>query len=328
MRIVVPTHGRPDDLVLFLDALLPQLRGRSNVRLTIVNDGTHSEDYERVIAPHKSLIDYRIRPEQGGCGAARRTGARGVREDYIVTSDDDCIPPPCWVAQMVALVERHPEVDVISGLRYFMPSKNPGAVERFFAAIHGAFGVARSKYGIIRITTPTAIIRRQTYERSGGFDADFKIGEDTFLTLKLLRAGASFLVADNWLIGHKSEQRLGGEIRRYYHYGYATSHYLLVSQDWRMDPTGSLGKTAPALRSLYHWHLRTWNTDEVKELRFSRKIPLLAVSLLIGAALQVGIARGMRHFGKEHPIDLPTIPPPKQQMSGFVFGAATLRDAG
>lgn len=70
IRIVVPTHKRPGDLETFLEHMVPQIRGRSNVRLVVVNDGTHDDAYQRVVERFADAIDYR--PQAVNRGPRRR----------------------------------------------------------------------------------------------------------------------------------------------------------------------------------------------------------------------------------------------------------------
>lgn len=68
---MVPTYRRPHDLENFLVSIESQLIRHSNVRLVVVNDGSHDDAYQAATAPFRHLIDYRIQPENRGVQFAR-----------------------------------------------------------------------------------------------------------------------------------------------------------------------------------------------------------------------------------------------------------------
>ncbi|MEM1163634.1 MAG: glycosyltransferase family 2 protein, partial [Pseudomonadota bacterium] len=144
-HIIVPTFRRPDDLSVLLDLLMPQLDDAPDARLTVVNDGSHSRAYQKVIAAWGDRLAYIPLDDNTGIIGARLAGISQTTEDYIVFTDDDCRPGPHWVAKVRAAVTAYPNADIIAGrteivqdrprwhdsLWHDLPNATPGPVAPF-----------------------------------------------------------------------------------------------------------------------------------------------------------------------------------------------------
>ncbi len=325
VRIIVPTYKRADDLRRLLESLVPQIETRPHIRLTVVNDGTHSPDYASVMAPYQTRVDYLIRDSSGGCGPARQHGLTGAEEDYIVTTDDDCIAPPNWAAHLDAILSRHPEVDIISGEVIFRASERPRLVERYFRATHERFASLRTRFGFVKIATPCSVMRRATLEQCGGFATDYDVAEDFDLSRRLMAAGGTVLLDEDWIIEHKSDHTLKGEMRRYYRYGFYGARYLLREQDWRSLPLYHVDRQKVRARFERGWVRWNWDAIRMREVSNFENVALMTVSILILAALRTGWYRGLHHFRNELGRDLPQTPALPDQLSNCVFGATVRR---
>ena len=74
-----------------------------NFEVILINDGSpDTEDFERAIAPYRDRIIY-IRQENGGPSAARNTGIRRARGEYLAFLDSDDVWYPTCLAALVEL---------------------------------------------------------------------------------------------------------------------------------------------------------------------------------------------------------------------------------
>jgi GT2 family glycosyltransferase len=94
--VVIPTCDRPDLLQLCLDALAADNREGSDYCETIVTD-----DGKSPVAP---LLEAKYpwvkwsRGPRRGPAANRNSGALHAKGDWLVFTDDDCVPRPGWLA--------------------------------------------------------------------------------------------------------------------------------------------------------------------------------------------------------------------------------------
>ena len=201
-RIVVPTYRRPGDLEKFLIGIESQLIRHPNVRLVVVNDGSHDDAYQAAVAPYGHLIDYRIEPENRGVQYARHAGCADAQEDILVFTDDDCRPDRHWIDWLMALVEMHPSVEMFCGATWPITQDDPGDLERFLQ-FTGRYPMPVGKPPRL-LVAPHAnfACSRELYERVGGLDMRFRVAEDWNLTQRMLRAGAVYKIASDWITRH------------------------------------------------------------------------------------------------------------------------------
>lgn len=105
LSLIVPVYNVEE----YLDECLTSLRGQSypHVEIVVVDDG--SPDRSVRIARHHRLKDPRIRivhRPNGGLSAARNTGVRASRGEFIAFADsDDTVPPDGYRAAVESLLE-------------------------------------------------------------------------------------------------------------------------------------------------------------------------------------------------------------------------------
>ena len=305
LRIVAATYKRPDDLRRFLEAAVPQVRRRPGTKLVIVNDASHSEAYEQVIAPYSDDLDYIVRDENGGPGLARNTGCAGATEDYIVFIDDDCIPFPDWLAWLDAMIDTYPEIDLFAGGTVPVPSDDPGFIEKFLWLTGRYPRTHTGERGLVIAVTANLAVRREKFEQVGGFDPDMRLtGEDWNLTYRLLETGVSYRVCNDWVVGHKADESFADDWRRQYNYGYGGIQHVLRTRDWQGARTicnvnsiqVAVKHIAVSARRQREMAAQS-DLSRIDRLRFA----LLAVSS--GFRYVQGWLSGMKHFSRKYGID-------------------------
>ncbi|SES20841.1 Glycosyl transferase family 2 [Lentzea xinjiangensis] len=164
--VVIPTVGRPN-----LDVLLKALvegEGPEPCEILVVDDS-----------------------ETGlGPAAARNTGWREARGDWVAFLDDDVVLAPDWKARLCADLEDLPDDVGASQARIVVPlpgDRKPTDAER------GTAGLATARW----ITADMAY-RREALARSGGFDERFRRAyrEDAELALRVQDLGYRIVQGD------------------------------------------------------------------------------------------------------------------------------------
>ena len=233
LSVVIPTYRRPALLHRLLTALEPQVVGKPDRRVIVVNDGSHDDAYAKVAERFQSIIDYVALPQNSGPAAARNAGVGKANGNYLVFTDDDCVPPPHWLDWLAAIVQEYPYAAVIAGPGRPLPSKSPTFMEQF-AEINNLGPKPRFTNGqLYCLPTANVAIRRDWFEKAGGFDDRFLVGggEDTNLTHRLKKAGASFHLDLSWFTHHDQNWRFLENCERWFRHGYGGGMHFGLTGD-------------------------------------------------------------------------------------------------
>jgi glycosyltransferase involved in cell wall biosynthesis len=100
LSVIVPTRDRPASLEACLAALDAQTIAKS-LEVVVVDDGSSAADtIAHIVARHPNAT--LLRGSGAGPAAARNAGARKARGDTLCFTDDDCLPEPGWVEELLA----------------------------------------------------------------------------------------------------------------------------------------------------------------------------------------------------------------------------------
>lgn len=198
--VIIAAHNAAATLARALDSVLTQTYAAYEV--IVVDDGSIDETAEvaRAMGPAVTVI----RQNNAGVGAARNTGARAAGGGWLAFLDADDWYYPQRLAWHRDLLERHPDVDFMTGefdyrdegdnltgrslektplgRRLLESSSGDGIAimerEDFPAFIHRHFG-----------DTHTLSVPRARFVELGGYPAEFAVCEDVHLLIRLT-AGA------------------------------------------------------------------------------------------------------------------------------------------
>ncbi|MCR4746475.1 MAG: glycosyltransferase [Lachnospiraceae bacterium] len=186
VSVIIPTYNRLFTLPRAVQSVLEQ--SYKNLELIIVDDGSDDGTDEYVKTITDSRVVY-IKGEHKGAGAARNTGVRRSKYELIAFCDSDCEWKRDKLTKQIELME-----------------KNDGCVMVYsrFATINsdGSNGMIIpvddipececSGYYLYQhllvhnlIGTPTMLIKKEVFERTGGFDESLPALEDYDLALKI-----------------------------------------------------------------------------------------------------------------------------------------------
>ena len=191
--VVVPTCDRSPALAELLERLRPERLSMSpdSYELIVTDDGVTGASAELVRARFPSVRFY-AGPRRGPAanrnyGASRATGA------WLVFVDDDCQPTEGWLRAIAAEVAARP-LDVVEG-RIVAPDKTTSLFRRDVENLHGDC-----------FWSANLAVRREFFERIGGFDEDFLQagGEDLELAHRFRTCGARTSFCHDAVVNHPS----------------------------------------------------------------------------------------------------------------------------
>ena len=164
--------------------------------LVIVDDG--SPDDSGAIAASYAASDRRIRvarQDNGGLSAARNHAVRLARGEFIAILDSDDLWQPSFLAAQIALLQQHPEIDIVTGNAWNLGSWRDGTPWR-------PCPDPRPQPTLVEILRDEGavfimcVVRRRVFEAIGGFDESLRSNEDYHFWLRAALAGFKFMRND------------------------------------------------------------------------------------------------------------------------------------
>jgi glycosyltransferase involved in cell wall biosynthesis len=195
LSVVVASHERPLRLRWLLNALELQTLDRSRWEIVVCHDDTSSAT-RKLLGEHPLARAGVLRSSydpRRSVGAKRNMAVELARGSTIVFTDDDCRPPPEWLARVWGAVQRDPDA-IIQGPIEGDPDE---------------WAMRRSPYPLTQsisyVPTPWAeccniVYPRALVRRVGGFWERW--GEDTDLNLRARATGAPYIGDDAMLTYH------------------------------------------------------------------------------------------------------------------------------
>jgi glycosyltransferase involved in cell wall biosynthesis len=192
VSVIIPAYMAANYIRETLESVFAQTYHKFEV--VLINDGSpDTEDFERAIAPHRGRITY-IRQENRGPSAARNTGIRQARGEYLAFLDsDDLWYPTCLAALVELALGRQPACDLVySDVLLFSDSqldgRSRGGRMMRYSEICPSIG-ALTFESLLRedcqAPTSCTMVRRQAAMLAGLFDEAFRRAEDYDLWLRI-----------------------------------------------------------------------------------------------------------------------------------------------
>jgi len=183
VTIIVPVHGRADQLARCLGALTP-------ARPTIVVDDGSPDGAGIARVAERFGARYARHRENRGASAARNTGLELAETPLVAFLDSDCIPPPGFPDELLDQLA-DPALGLVAP-RIVSSGENAGriaAYERHRSPLDMGPNpsLVRPFAWVWYVPSAAMVARREALGR--GFDEDLTLGEDVDLVWRLHDAG-------------------------------------------------------------------------------------------------------------------------------------------
>ncbi len=174
LSVVIPVCNGAATIGVCLNAVFGQQLDRSSFEVIVVDDGSADHTTEVVSRFPANLLRH---DSNRGSTAARNTGIRAARGEWIAFTDGDCVPSRRWLDLLIgaARSDASPkEVTGVAGRIVGLPSDAPAAR---FASLTGHLDTERQ---LSHPTFPYAYMSNVMYRRvaidtAGGFDETMRV---------------------------------------------------------------------------------------------------------------------------------------------------------
>ena len=196
VSVVVPTHNRASLLTEQLAALTRQTY-KGQWELIVVVNGSTDDTPELLDSYANSLPLQSIFAEVLGASHARNIGARAARGNLLLFIDDDDRVTPAWLQGMVNASNNW---DIVRGNNHNFRHDRHGTSRAIYSEYEGLipfFGFLPS------ISASNCAIRRELFERLGGFDERYPRYEDTQLSWRAQLMGSKAGYAHDAVVDYR-----------------------------------------------------------------------------------------------------------------------------
>jgi glycosyltransferase involved in cell wall biosynthesis len=211
ISLVCTVRDEADNIAALLDSMLAQTRPPDEI---VVND-CGSRDATAAIVRGYIARGHNIRLVAGGHNIAsgRNNAVRHARGPLIASTDAGLRLDPCWLARIVAPLERG-EADVVGGFYAVAP-------QSLFELVLGATNYRHAEEIDPQRFLPfgkSMAFRKEVWEEAGGYPEWLDHCEDVVFDLALRQAGRRFAFVPEARVHFRPRSSLGAFARQYYLY--------------------------------------------------------------------------------------------------------------
>jgi GT2 family glycosyltransferase len=190
--VILPTYHRNELLAKCLDCLKPGVQTLSAEQYeVVVTDDGRTKTAEQLIQEQYPWVKWVAGPHKGPA-ANRNNGARVAEGEWLVFTDDDCLPDTQWLAAYAEAIAQYPEYSVLEG-RTYVDRPQQSLAEKSPTNETGGY-----------LWSCNLAMQKALFESLKGFDERFPYAamEDVDLRLRLTQLGQHFLFVKNAAICH------------------------------------------------------------------------------------------------------------------------------
>ncbi len=246
VSVIIPVYNRAHIIGAVIEALLEQ--EHKPLEIIIVDDGSTDNTREVV----KSYPVKYIYQENRGPASARNRGFRESKGDIVAFIDSDCIAKKDWLKNLIKGFDSS-EVGAVAGSYDIANSQSllSRLIHEEIKWRHSGFKRFIRAFGSYNVA-----IRREVFEKAGGFDESYRTasGEDNDLSYRILKAGYKIRFVPDALVAHYHTENLFKYLKEQYRHAF-----------WRMK--------------LYKDHPDMIRGDDYTGLKDAIEIPVSVLSL-------------------------------------------------
>jgi len=227
LSVIVATYNRKHELEELFASFSQQTLSPEQFEVIIVDDGS-TDGTDQFIQELKSTLPFSIQyhyQENKGPGTARTLGMQEATGDVFIFIDSDCIAPPHYLQTIKGTFEKT-EIDAFGG-----PDKSAEAFSAWDKAVNytmtsfmttgGLRGSSGKKLARYYPRSFNMGLRREVFEKIGGFGSIYHYGEDIEFSHRILESGATVEYLDDAYVYHKRRSTPAAFVKQIYKMGKA-----------------------------------------------------------------------------------------------------------
>jgi glycosyltransferase involved in cell wall biosynthesis len=189
VSVVIPSHNRRESVLLTLESLARQTLAANTFEVIVALDATIDGSDQAIAARPWPFRIRTVIPQGRGAASARNAGAALAIGDRLVFLDDDIVVDPEFLE---AHLSDEPDSVIVGqsaptlqGKDWFSASLQVWWENRFIDMSKPGY-----RFAFTDVMSGNLSLRREIFDRVGGFDAGLHCREDYEFGLRLLEAGA------------------------------------------------------------------------------------------------------------------------------------------
>ena len=212
VSLICTVRDEEDTIAALLDSVLAQTRRPDEV---VINDCGCRDRTMAIVAAYQERLPLRTTAGGDNIPQGRNTAIRAARGPLIACTDAGLRLAPCWLAEIVAPLERG-TADLAAG---FFQADPQTPFERVLGAVNYP-RLAEIDPGNFLPAGQSLAFTRALWEEVGGFPEDQPYCEDLVLTLRARRQGYRQAFAPAALVHFRPRSSLAALYRQYRNYAY------------------------------------------------------------------------------------------------------------
>ena len=216
VSIVIPVFNGASRIESCLNSLLSQ-NFNEGYEIIIVDDGS-SDNLKAVISSYPD-VSY-VFQTNAGPGVARNHGASLAKGEFLLFTDDDCVPVSNWISLMVGALRSQKS---ICGVKGAYLTKQISLVSRFVQLEYeDKYDVMRKYQYIDFIDTYSAGFKKSIFLEFGGYDSKYTTAcaEDVDLSFRMHAKGYRMLFVPKAIVYHLHPSSLWGYLKKKFKFAY------------------------------------------------------------------------------------------------------------
>lgn len=239
--------------------------------MIVVDDGSELP-LETVVAPFRKQINLALlKQTNAGPAAARNTGAKHAKGDFLAFTDDDCTPASDWLKVLAKYLEDTPNCLVGGRTINRLTDNIFSATSQLIVDIVYRHYNANPQQ-VCFFASNNMVIPAQKLNELGGFNTRFRTSEDRELCDRWLYHGYRMIYAQDAVIYHAQQLNLRSFCKQHFNYGRGAYRYHKIR--------AQRGSGTMLGEMKFHLNLRNWLLYPFTQFSWKKSV-LLAGALLL-----------------------------------------------